>query len=56
VLTHRHLLQAVWGGDTDVQYLRIYIRHLRHKTEVVPERPVHILTEPGIGYRLRVQQ
>ena len=54
VLTHRFLLSKVWGGDTDVQYLRIYIRALRQKIEPDPERPQHILTETGIGYRLRV--
>ncbi|HTR16413.1 MAG TPA: response regulator transcription factor [Acetobacteraceae bacterium] len=53
VLTHRHILREVWGGDTDVQYLRIYIRALRQKIEADPERPVHILTETGVGYRLR---
>ncbi len=53
VLTHRHLLQEVWGGDTDVQYLRIYIRALRQKIEPDPEQPTHILTETGVGYRLR---
>jgi two-component system, OmpR family, KDP operon response regulator KdpE len=53
VLTHRFLLKEVWGGDTDVQYLRIYIRHLRQKIELDPERPLHITTETGVGYRLR---
>lgn len=53
VLTHRMLLREVWGGDTDVQYLRIYIRALRQKIEPDPERPTHILTETGVGYRLR---
>ena len=53
VLTHRMMLREVWGGDTDVQYLRIYIRALRQKIEADPERPVHILTETGVGYRLR---
>jgi two-component system KDP operon response regulator KdpE len=53
VLTHRQLLREVWGGDTDVQYLRIYIRALRQKIEPNPEQPVHILTETGVGYRLR---
>ncbi len=55
VLTHRFVLREVWGGDVDVQYLRIYIRALRQKIEVDPERPCHILTETGVGYRLRVQ-
>jgi two-component system KDP operon response regulator KdpE len=54
VLTHRFMLQAVWGGETDVQYLRIYIRALRQKIEPDPERPTHIITETGVGYRLRL--
>jgi two-component system KDP operon response regulator KdpE len=53
VLTHKMIMRAVWGGDTDVQYLRIYIRALRQKIEPEPERPTHILTETGVGYRLR---
>lgn len=53
VLTHRFILKEVWGADTDVQYLRIYIRQLRQKIEPNPERPHHILTETGVGYRLR---
>lgn len=54
VLTHRLMLREVWGGDADVQYLRIYIRQLRHKIEPDPERPLHIVTETGVGYRLRL--
>ena len=53
VLTHKQILREVWGGDTDVQYLRIYIRALRQKIEPDPERPAYILTETGVGYRLR---
>ncbi len=53
VLTHRFMLREIWGGDADVQYLRIYIRALRLKIEADPERPRHILTETGVGYRLR---
>jgi two-component system KDP operon response regulator KdpE len=56
VLTHRMILREVWGADTDVQYLRIYVRALRQKIEPDPERPVHILTETGVGYRLRIQE
>jgi two-component system KDP operon response regulator KdpE len=52
VLTHRMLMNEVWGGETDVQYLRIYIRQLRQKIEADPERPRYILTETGVGYRL----
>lgn len=53
VLTHRHMLKEVWGGNEDVQYLRVYIRQLRQKIEPVPEQPHYITTEPGVGYRLR---
>jgi two-component system, OmpR family, KDP operon response regulator KdpE len=53
VLTHKMILREVWGGDTDVQYLRIYIGALRQKIEPDPERPSHIITETGVGYRLR---
>jgi two-component system KDP operon response regulator KdpE len=55
VLTHRYLMQEVWGPSCDVQYLRIYVRQLRQKIEPAPENPAHILTETGVGYRLRVQ-
>ncbi len=55
VLTHRFLMQEVWGAACDVQYLRIYVRQLRQKIENDPECPAHILTETGVGYRLRVQ-
>jgi len=54
VLTHRFILSALWGPEADVQYLRIYIRSLRQKIELSPERPQHILTEQGVGYRLRM--
>lgn len=53
VLTHKFILQQLWGGETDVQYLRIYIRALRQKIESDHERPQLILTEQGVGYRLR---
>ena len=53
VLSHRFMLEEIWGGDADVQYLRIYIRALRQKIEADPERPTLILTETGVGYRLR---
>ena len=54
VLTHKFLLREVWGSETDVQYLRIYIRTLRHKIEANPERPALVQTEQGVGYRLKV--
>lgn len=53
VLTHKFILRELWSADADVQYLRIYIRALRQKIEADPERPQHILTEQGVGYRLR---
>ena len=56
VLTHRHLLREVWGPAQlgEVQYLRVFIRSLRQKIEPDPARPTHILTEPGVGYRLKL--
>ena len=53
VLTHRFLLKELWSDLTDAQYLRVYVRQLRQKIEADPERPRYVLTETGIGYRLR---
>ncbi len=53
VITHQHLLNHVWGGSTDVQYLRVYVRQLRQKIEPSPDEPQYITTETGVGYRLR---
>src|SRR4029077_8203471 len=53
VLTHRFLLSQLWNDLTDAQYLRVYVRQLRQKIETDPERPQYILTETGVGYRLR---
>jgi two-component system, OmpR family, KDP operon response regulator KdpE len=53
VLTHKFLLGELWDALTDAQYLRVYIRQLRQKIEADPERPRYVLTETGIGYRLR---
>jgi two-component system, OmpR family, KDP operon response regulator KdpE len=53
VLTHKFLLTRLWSDLTDAQYLRVYVRQLRQKIETDPERPHYILTETGIGYRLR---
>jgi two-component system, OmpR family, KDP operon response regulator KdpE len=53
VLTNRFLLGELWSDLTDPQYLRVYVRQLRQKIETNPERPHYILTETGIGYRLR---
>jgi two-component system KDP operon response regulator KdpE len=56
VLTHRELLQAVWGPDygDQVDYLRVFVNQLRKKIEASPAHPVHLLTEPWVGYRLQV--
>jgi two-component system KDP operon response regulator KdpE len=53
VVTHRHLLTAVWGPahEEDVQYLRVFVGQLRQKIEPDPTAPALILTEPGVGYR-----
>ncbi len=53
VLTHKFLIGELWNDFTDTQYLRVYVRQLRHKIEADPEQPQYILTETGIGYRLR---
>jgi two-component system KDP operon response regulator KdpE len=55
IMTHRQIVEQVWGrgGPSDPQYLRIYIRALRQKLEPDPARPAYVLTEPGVGYRLK---
>jgi two-component system KDP operon response regulator KdpE len=53
VLTHQQILREIWGSEQDVQYLRIYVGHLRRKLEQDPHDPQQILTEPGVGYRLQ---
>lgn len=54
VITHRALLRTVWGPsyENEVQYLRVYIGQIRRKLERDPSRPRHMITEPGVGYRL----
>jgi two-component system KDP operon response regulator KdpE len=56
VIGHRQLLNDVWGPThvDQTQYLRVYMAQLRHKLEIDPARPRHLLTEPGVGYRLKV--
>lgn len=53
VITHRELLQRVWGAEygDESEYLRVYIRRLRQKIEADPLNPRHLLTEHGVGYR-----
>jgi two-component system KDP operon response regulator KdpE len=55
VVTHRHLLREVWGPShvEHTHYLRIYMKQLREKLERDPIRPTHLVTETGVGYRLR---
>lgn len=54
VLTHKFLLRTVWGPayENDIQYLRVFMGQIRRKIEADPSRPRHIITEPGVGYRL----
>jgi two-component system KDP operon response regulator KdpE len=56
VVTQRHALREVWGPNyvTQTHYLRVYMAQLRHKLEHEPARPRLLLTEPGVGYRLKV--
>ena len=54
VLTHNFLLRELWGPSADSQYVRVYVRQLRQKIEEHPDSPEYILTETGVGYRLRV--
>ncbi len=55
VVTHAQLLREVWGPRhaNQVQYLRVYMAQLRQKLEADPARPVHLINEPGIGYRFK---
>ena len=55
VLTHQQILREVWGPAhvEDTQYLRVYIGQLRQKLEASPEQPHYLITEPGVGYRLK---
>jgi len=56
VLTHRQILRQVWGSgyETQVQYLRVYMKKLRYKIEPQPAQPKYLINEPGVGYRLRL--
>jgi two-component system, OmpR family, KDP operon response regulator KdpE len=57
VITHRQLLREVWGPAAvhETHYLRVYIGQLRQKIEPDPDQPRYLLTEPGVGYRLRME-
>jgi len=58
VVSHRELLQAVWGPDygDQVDYLRVFVNQLRKKIEASPAAPEYLLTEPWVGYRLRLAE
>lgn len=53
VLTHQYILKEIWGVgfQTDTQYLRVFVGTLRKKIEQNPNKPMHIITESGVGYR-----
>jgi two-component system, OmpR family, KDP operon response regulator KdpE len=53
ILTHPNILEHVWGPEyrDNVEYLRVFMSQLRRKLELQPKKPVHIISEPGIGYR-----
>jgi two-component system, OmpR family, KDP operon response regulator KdpE len=55
LVTHRQLLHDVWGPayETETHYLRVHVAHIRGKIEPDPSRPRYVITEPGVGYRLR---
>jgi two-component system, OmpR family, KDP operon response regulator KdpE len=55
LVTHRQLLQEVWGPEygKETHYLRVHVAHIRGKLEPDPSRPRYLITEPGVGYRLR---
>lgn len=55
LVTHRQLLHDVWGPEygEETHYLRVHIAHIRSKLEPDPSRPQYLITEPGVGYRLR---
>jgi len=57
VLTQRQLLNEVWGPEhlEEREYLRVFMSQLRHKLEADPARPKHLITEPGVGYRLLIE-
>ena len=56
LVTHRQLLQSVWGPDygSETNYLRVHLTHLRRKLEPVPAQPRYLITEPAVGYRFRM--
>lgn len=55
VLTHQYILKEIWGvgSQTETQYLRVFVGTLRKKIEDNPNKPIHIITENGVGYRFQ---
>jgi two-component system KDP operon response regulator KdpE len=55
VLTHKQIVAAVWGPDQEIeaQFVRVLVGNLRQKIELDPARPTLVITEPGVGYRMR---
>jgi two-component system KDP operon response regulator KdpE len=55
LVTQRQLLHEVWGPgyEAETHYLRVHVAHIRSKLEPEPSRPRYLITEPGVGYRLR---
>jgi two-component system KDP operon response regulator KdpE len=55
LVTHRRLLHEVWGPEygAETHYLRVHVAHIRAKLEPDAARPLYLITEPGVGYRLR---
>jgi two-component system, OmpR family, KDP operon response regulator KdpE len=55
LVTHRQLLREVWGPvyESETHYLRVHVAHIRSKIEPEPSQPRYVITEPGVGYRLR---
>ena len=55
LVTHRQLLREVWGPEygSETHYLRVHVAHIRAKLEPDASRPRYLITEPGVGYRLR---
>jgi two-component system KDP operon response regulator KdpE len=58
VLTHRQLLRSVWGSayEGETHMLQVNISNLRRKIEPDPTRPIYLITEPGVGYRLKIPE
>ena len=58
VLTHRQLLHEVWGpgSGNETHYVRVYMNQLRQKLEADATRPKYLITEPGVGYRLKGEE